>query len=771
MVFGKYGPLDQGGLGKAKADLSQAVMLPKASFVFLLAGVIWLACWLTVDVNLTSIHGLYRDRLASAFLVGEDTRGDVDIEEDIDLEDICRYEARSTAPYHLVNAALNLQGSKDIGIRDRNSDFFIFSKRFVGGERTGYCRSETLEQVFPQMSLATAMAISAAAASPNMGRGTSPPLVAFMTLLNIRLGYWMPNPGLLEEKQDKANWKQRKKDAKRAKQKEPSQERNEAAKRANRPLGFTFKEVFRAELGEIERRWSQVYGNASERQLAETRDPTARHGLVGIGFSGGGIRSATINLGIAQALHKRGVFGHLDYMSTVSGGGYLGSSISTLMRSKTNLAIEIEGTVSIDTSTQKVKVVKVAGVGGRSAQYKFSKFAELDVAEGENVSAGKWLMKRRGATSQSLVAGTVKVQKSKANDQIVWVSSPSGDERVYLFPKSAQLKIKTGDSVGKNQELNKKPTKDDSEVDGDDDSGSKPVVTTSDIRGTVIVGTADAEEQFVSITSQSGDESHVHRFSRFERVVVKTGDAVTVNQALIQRPNTFGERFRWRIRPSAFLREMTSRLDEKHGWVNLSDGGHLENLATIELLRRRCNYIIIGDGEADPNLHFAGLATLMRTAHIDLGIDIDINLDELRLREQNDEKVSGNHWAIGRITYPKDGDNENEYGYLLYLKSSLTGDESEVIREYRHRKPTFPHQSTADQFFDEGQFEAYRALGQHIAEQALKAPGAEIPPGEMSFSELETWFGSLWESKNEAQSPADEKDGATAKRTETGKSP
>ena len=50
------------------------------------------------------------------------------------------------------------------------------------------------------MNLATAMAISAAAASPNMGTGTNPLLVWFMVLLNVRLGYWLPNPGLLEEK-------------------------------------------------------------------------------------------------------------------------------------------------------------------------------------------------------------------------------------------------------------------------------------------------------------------------------------------------------------------------------------------------------------------------------------------------------------------------------------------------------------------------------------------------------------------------------------------
>ena len=45
----------------------------------------------------------------------------------------------SAAPYHLVNVALNLQGSADPGLRGRNADFFVFGKRYCGGPRTGYC--------------------------------------------------------------------------------------------------------------------------------------------------------------------------------------------------------------------------------------------------------------------------------------------------------------------------------------------------------------------------------------------------------------------------------------------------------------------------------------------------------------------------------------------------------------------------------------------------------------------------------------------------------
>jgi len=46
---------------------------------------------------------------------------------------------------------------------------------------------------------------------------------------------------------------------------------------------------------------------------------------VGLAFSGGGIRSATFNLGVLKALHELGLLKHVDYLSTVSGGGYIGA--------------------------------------------------------------------------------------------------------------------------------------------------------------------------------------------------------------------------------------------------------------------------------------------------------------------------------------------------------------------------------------------------------------------------------------------------------------
>jgi hypothetical protein len=158
------------------------------------------------------------------------------------------------------------------------------------------------------------------------------------------------------------------------------------------------------------------------------------------------------------------------------------------------------------------------------------------------------------------------------------------------------------------------------------------------------------------------------------------------------------------------IREMTGiGMAEDRPWLNLSDGGHIENMAVYELLRRRCKFIICVDGEADPECSFQGLMTLVRHAQIDFGIRIDSRLDHIR--PDRDSGYSQTHYAFCRFYYP-----DGAVGLFLYLKLSVTGNEPELIRRYRRLHPEFPHQSTLDQFFDEEQFEAYRQLGVHVAD-------------------------------------------------------
>src|SRR5436190_2360857 len=66
-------------------------------------------------------------------------------------------------------------------------------------------------------------------------------------------------------------------------------------------------------------------------ELGPILRPTAGSNVVGLALSGGGIRSAAFCLGSLQALDQAGVLKKVDYLSTVSGGGYIGTSLSTAM--------------------------------------------------------------------------------------------------------------------------------------------------------------------------------------------------------------------------------------------------------------------------------------------------------------------------------------------------------------------------------------------------------------------------------------------------------
>ncbi len=395
---------------------------------FLMASVAFGAFFLgkLVDANSTSMHGFYRDRLSQAYLVGVDTDGELGPEDELSLSEVC--PLGSGAPYHLINASLNMQGESAGALRWRHSDFFVFSKLWCGGPHSEYCRTEHLEHLAPNVHLGSAMAVSGAAASPNMGSYTSGFLVMLMTLLNVRLGLWVPSPRRV-------------------------------------------------------------------RHLAEL-------GLIG---------------------SAKNIVGRLR----------------------------------------------------------------------------RWWQRLK--------------------------NRPSG---YYL------------------------------------------------------------------------------------------------------------------------VNEMASRLDASGPYVNLSDGGHLENTGAYELLRRRCRFIVISDAESDPAMHFGSVAALMRFASIDLGVEIEIDLEPLRLRKAGTSK---GHWAVGTIHYPaRDGGADGETGHLLYVKASVDGGESEIIREYRARHPDFPQESTADQVFEEDQFEAYRALGHHIGEGLFGSEGAGPLDG---HADLGSWFAALGRSKS-AETPA-----------------
>jgi hypothetical protein len=168
---------------------------------------------------------------------------------------------------------------------------------------------------------------------------------------------------------------------------------------------------------------------------------------------------------------------------------------------------------------------------------------------------------------------------------------------------------------------------------------------------------------------------------------------------------------------------------KNRGFVFLTDGGHIENLGIYELLRRRCRLIIAIDGEADPNLDAASLVQAQRFARIDMNVMIRMKWQPIavRTRAVSDEVATrqvkpeqGPHVAVGLIDYPPvSGGDTREEGVLVYIKASLSGDENDYVMTYKANNPAFPHETTAEQLFSEEQFEAYRALGEHIARRLV----------------------------------------------------
>jgi predicted acylesterase/phospholipase RssA len=162
-------------------------------------------------------------------------------------------------------------------------------------------------------------------------------------------------------------------------------------------------------------------------------------------------------------------------------------------------------------------------------------------------------------------------------------------------------------------------------------------------------------------------------------------------------------------------------------YVYLSDGAHFENLAIYELVRRECDFIIASDAGEDVGYVFADLANAIRKCRTDLGAEIVLNLAPVTANPQTSHAKS--HAIRGEILY-----RSGKVGQILYFKSCLTGEEPNDVKDYCRLHPEFPQQSTADQWFDESQFESYRALGLLAANNILARAKSHTPSIDTVFA-------------------------------------
>ena len=167
--------------------------------------------------------------------------------------------------------------------------------------------------------------------------------------------------------------------------------------------------------------------------------------------------------------------------------------------------------------------------------------------------------------------------------------------------------------------------------------------------------------------------------------------------------------------------EAIGNTTDRYKYVNLSDGGHFENLGLYEMVLRRCHYIVVSDAGEDPKCFFADLGEAVRKIRIDFGIPIEFEpmtiYPRSAIKALKRARQKGHNCAIGRIRYsavdPEVNGKKAPDGVIVYIKPACYGEEPRDIYEYFKTNPTFPHESTSDQFFSESQFESYRMLGAH----------------------------------------------------------
>ncbi|WP_280153087.1 patatin-like phospholipase family protein [Piscinibacter sp. XHJ-5] len=169
-----------------------------------------------VDINKFSLHNMYKNRLVRCYLGASNKRRNEQPFTGLDdHDDLTLVQLRGQRPLHIVNTTLNISQGSNLAWQERKAASFSFTPWYCGfslaatqGDSTsmkveeqwrqrGYCPTEdyaSKDIEDPGFKLGMAMATSGAAVSPNMGRATHPARAFVLTLFNVRLGRWSPNP-------------------------------------------------------------------------------------------------------------------------------------------------------------------------------------------------------------------------------------------------------------------------------------------------------------------------------------------------------------------------------------------------------------------------------------------------------------------------------------------------------------------------------------------------------------------------------------------------
>jgi hypothetical protein len=207
------------------------------------------------------------------------------------------------------------------------------------------------------------------------------------------------------------------------------------------------------------------------------------------------------------------------------------------------------------------------------------------------------------------------------------------------------------------------------------------------------------------------------------------------NPRAIEREEGGGRRVRRRAAPHYLLWELLGRNSYRHDYVYVTDGGHYENLGLVELLRRGCTEIYCFDASGDRIDTFNTFGEAVAIARSELGVEISIDPFQMRPGKDDDGFVPLDH-VVGQLWFTGDREKGKPSGRVILAKAGVTRTAPTDVRSWKDRDKPFPTHGTASQLYTEERFEAYRALGAHIARASIEAMHDIEPAQDSEVSRL-----------------------------------
>jgi hypothetical protein len=172
---------------------------------------------------------------------------------------------------------------------------------------------------------------------------------------------------------------------------------------------------------------------------------------------------------------------------------------------------------------------------------------------------------------------------------------------------------------------------------------------------------------------------------------------------------------------------------ESSPYLFLSDGGQFELLGIYELFRRELPLIISFDTSVDPTYTLEELYKTLLLAKNDGWINkVDISaecIDTFRYKANSLIRHTHGSFFKFNVTYPSvDKYGKRKTGMVWFAKPAMVGAENGFLKLHSLNDNSFPHITTANQFFDSTLFEAYRRIGKQVANDVLDSFQKHVPP-------------------------------------------